>query len=870
MQKLNTSKNFFPTLILIGTAFFLIFSIYFLTSSFYKSLELAEESAKKRLETIVKTLSIAIDGDKFEILMDKYPSKDAIKNNSDDSYYYDMQTLLAYTKDINELPTDIYTWVVNNNVSNKVSVEFGPTSGENPYFRHQWTDFPKEMIPIFYLGGDLDDYKDENGRWISYFYPIFNSNGTPVGAIQADFSYDVLVSEIKSLAFKRGFGLLITVLFFLVILMWVLYRLHEKQTVLLETQVLEGKYRELIDSSLDFIFIIDLDKKITYLNKEFRGYFGEKEMIGSSFFDIIPRSQIEEGRDFIGDLLFNPKSNKKEFLIQSPEGNNVWMELLFVPTYRNKELSGFQITGRDVTENKKLRHRVGQERYRAIQSLKSKENFFANMSHEIRTPLNAIIGMERLLDKEPLPKQQQDYLANIRLSAKGLLQIINDILDYSKIEAGKLTIEVIPFKIQSVIDTVKRTFSFRFEEKGVELILKFESGLEDVVIESDLLRLNQVMINLVSNALKFTEQGSVTIVIKVEEGETSFLKVSVKDTGVGISKRKKSRLFESFTQAKRDTARKFGGTGLGLAICKKITGLLGGGIDFESEEGVGTEFRFHIPVIVSDEIIEESKSNGNVDVSGLKDIKILVAEDNPINTVYISGLLDDLGLNHIIVENGEEAVGKLSSESFDIILMDIQMPVMNGLEATKYIREELNNNIPIIALTANAFPEDKKRFFEGGMDGFVTKPFEQKDLIDELTRLLRFFKEQEVYQTVLPDEKEVTAEAVYSLSKLQAIGKGNEAFVDKMVAIFLNEAPLNIKLFEKLKSCEDVIKLGQLAHKIKPTSDMFQITILSQVVREVEKMAKEESPDKEALKSKAQLIINQLKYVLSDLESNRS
>ena len=869
MQKLSASKNLFPTLILIGTGFFLVFSIYFLTSSFYKSLHLAEESAQKRLETIAKTLSITIDGNQFEQMMKKYPNKDAILKSMDDPYYHDLHTLLAYTKDINELSSDIYTWVINKGNSKNQVVEFGATSAEKPYFRHQWSDFPKEMIPIFYIGGALDEYKDDRGRWISYFYPIFNAQGNPVGAVQADISYDILVSEIKASGLKKGAALLITVLFFIVILMWILDRLHKKQSALLETQVLEGKYRELIDSSLDFIFTINLDKRISYLNEVFRKYFGDKDVIGKSVIDIISRSQREEAENFIRQLIIQPKSDKKEFLIQSPEGVNVWMELLFVPTYNEDALIGFQITGRDVTEKKKLKHRVDQERLKAIHSLKSKENFFANMSHEIRTPLNAIIGMERLLDKQNLPQQEQDYLANIRLSAKGLLQIINDILDYSKIEAGKLTIEKIPFKIQSIIETVQRTFSFRFEEKGVELILEFEPGLENKVIESDLLRLNQVMINLVSNALKFTQEGCVKVSLKLMEGGHSMLYVSVRDTGLGIDKDKKSLLFESFTQAKGDTARKYGGTGLGLAICKKITGLLGGVIDFESEVGVGTEFKFNVPVTISNEIIEETPITENIDVSNWRNVKILVAEDNPINTVYISGLLDDLGLNHVAVENGEEAVNKLKQEVFDVVLMDIQMPVMNGLEATKYIREELNNSIPIIALTANAFPEDKKRFFEGGMDGFVTKPFEQKDLMDELTRLLKDFKVEGSSNQLDQAKEDIVNEAVYSLSKLKSISKGNEAFLNKMVNIFLEEAPINIGLFEELKSCENVIKLGQLAHKIKPTVDMFQITKLSQIVREVEKMAKEKEPNKKALQSKAQLIIDQFQYVLSDLQSNR-
>lgn len=517
MPNSSTSKNLFPTLILFGAGFFLVFSVYFLTSSFYKSLHLAEETAHKRLETITKSLSIMIDGDKFANMMKSHPLRDDIKSNYDDDYYNDLHELLAYTKDINELPTDVYTWVVDTGDAGELTVEFGVTSGESPYFRHRWDDFPKEMLPIFHIGGALDEYRDKNGRWISYFSPIYTSKGVPVGAVQADISYDVLVEEMRSSAIKKGLALLITVLFFIVILMWVTDRLHKKQADLIQTQLLEEKYRELIDSSLDFIFTIDLERKITYLNKVLLTFFGNHEITGNSFFYILSLSQKEQGVEFLEKLFDNPKSAKEEFLIQSPNGDNVWMELLFVPTFNNDELTGFQVTGRDVTEKKKLKHRVDQERIKAIHSLRSKENFFANMSHEIRTPLNAIIGMESLIKKELLPKQEQEYLANIKLSAKGLLQIINDILDYSKIEAGKLSIESIPFKIGSIIDTIKRTFSFKFEEKGVQLLLNYEPGLEEVIIESDLLRINQVLINLVSNALKFTNEGSVTVTIQIDQ-----------------------------------------------------------------------------------------------------------------------------------------------------------------------------------------------------------------------------------------------------------------------------------------------------------------------------------------------------------------
>jgi signal transduction histidine kinase/ActR/RegA family two-component response regulator len=383
------------------------------------------------------------------------------------------------------------------------------------------------------------------------------------------------------------------------------------------------------------------------------------------------------------------------------------------------------------------------EKEKAQASEQAKHQFLANMSHEIRTPMNAIKGMTDILIRREPKNQQRTYLNAIKESSNSLLVIINDILDMSKIEAGKIDLENIPFSLQEVIQNVKMISQFKAEEKGLTLQTNIEKG-SHTSVQGDPTRLHQVLLNLVGNAIKFTEKGVVTIQLKTEvlESENKInTHFCVSDTGVGIGQDRLEKIFESFEQAYSDTTRKFGGTGLGLSISKKLVEIQEGKIWAESTKGKGSQFYFSIPYEISNQVTEAATSQDVADnkITELKGVKILLVEDNHFNAIVAKEELED-AIKDVVVEVAEHgviAVEKITHNDFDIILMDIQMPVMNGYEATKVIRNLSNgkSNIPIIAMTANVMKEEVERCYEAGMDDFIGKPFDTEDLISKLAKL---------------------------------------------------------------------------------------------------------------------------------------
>ena len=381
------------------------------------------------------------------------------------------------------------------------------------------------------------------------------------------------------------------------------------------------------------------------------------------------------------------------------------------------------------------------EKEKAQASEKAKHQFLANMSHEIRTPMNAIKGMTYILIRRNPNDDQKEYLDGIKQSSDSLLFIINDILDISKIEAGKVELEQEPFSVNELVKNVHTIMQFKAEEKGLELLKDIPSG--NLNVNGDATRLRQILINLIGNAIKFTENGLVTTSVKSEQvGEKLNLHFCVSDTGIGIEQSNIDKIFESFEQAYSDTSRKFGGTGLGLSISKKLVELHNGKIWVESEKGKGSQFHFIIPYASAESGAEvkptEDFSNNIADT--IKGIRILLVEDNAFNVVVAQEELEDAieGVQVEVAENGLIAVEKLKSSAFDVILMDIQMPVMNGFEATKVIRalDSEKAQIPIIAMTANVLKEEVDLCYQAGMNDFIGKPFDTNELLNKIFNLI--------------------------------------------------------------------------------------------------------------------------------------
>jgi signal transduction histidine kinase/ActR/RegA family two-component response regulator len=381
------------------------------------------------------------------------------------------------------------------------------------------------------------------------------------------------------------------------------------------------------------------------------------------------------------------------------------------------------------------------EKEKAQASEKAKHQFLANMSHEIRTPMNAIKGMTDILIRRNPNEDQKEYLDGIKQSSDSLLVIINDILDISKIEAGKVELEQETFSVHELVNDVHTIMQFKAEEKGLRLLKDIPS--EELYVQGDSTRLRQIFINLIGNAIKFTEKGLVTTSLKAEKaGEKLNLHFTVSDTGIGIEESNIDKIFESFEQAYSDTTRKFGGTGLGLSISKKLVELHGGKIWVESKKGKGSQFHFIIPyakAATKAEIVQTEEAQSNLS-DALKGIRILLVEDNAFNIVVAQEELEDAieGVYLEVAENGLIAVEKMKSSAFDIILMDIQMPVMNGFEATKAIRSFENEkcDIPIIAMTANVLKEEVDLCYQAGMNDFIGKPFDTNELMHKIINLV--------------------------------------------------------------------------------------------------------------------------------------
>jgi len=402
---------------------------------------------------------------------------------------------------------------------------------------------------------------------------------------------------------------------------------------------------------------------------------------------------------------------------------------------------GLYRKNRFVTKAKKS---IEQEKEKAESSEKAKHQFLANMSHEIRTPMNAIKGMIDILIRRQPKEDQIKYLNGIKDSSDSLLVIINDILDLSKIEVGKIDLEHIPFSISEMIKNVDTIMHFKAEEKGLELKTNIPDTIPQVI--GDPTRLRQLLINLVGNAIKFTEKGVVTTSLKLEtqkDPDKINAHFILSDTGIGIDKDKLEQVFNTFEQAYSDTTRKFGGTGLGLSICKKLVEIQEGTIWAESKKGKGSQFHFIIPYPVSHEkeVAEITTAKANIDAirDQLTGIRILLVEDNAFNVLVAREELEDSIKNVYVVvaENGAIAVELFNQGDFDTILMDVQMPVMNGYEATKAIRNLGGEKslVPIIAMTANVMKEEVELCYQAGMDDFVGKPFETEDLIQKIYHL---------------------------------------------------------------------------------------------------------------------------------------
>lgn len=432
------------------------------------------------------------------------------------------------------------------------------------------------------------------------------------------------------------------------------------------------------------------------------------------------------------------KTGKSQFKVKA-DSNEALDVMIFEReiTFDGKKMKIASLS--DVSKVKEVEKELMEAKLSGEKLSNSKSQFLANMSHEIRTPLNGIIAGLDLLKREALSAEGQELVNIIKNSADNLFTLINDILDLNKVEAGKLDLQSKPFKLGSLIKETNELMQVKAQQKGIKLGIKLKGDVSSHIY-GDQLRLKQILTNLLSNAVKFTSEGSVDLEVEAQEKENRLVNIrfSIQDTGVGIKKEDQRKIFETFTQGDLTSSKKYGGSGLGLSITKKLVEMMGGKLDFRSNYGQGSVFFFDIDLRKVPQKVEESletssrESNNNGSESDTKEFKILLAEDNKMNQKLVQIFCNRSNIPVTLAENGQEALDTFKSGEFDLVLMDVQMPIMDGLEATKSIRtwERRNNRdkAPIIALTANAMKGDKEKCIEAGMNDFIPKPFKKEEL----------------------------------------------------------------------------------------------------------------------------------------------
>ncbi|PBQ33558.1 hypothetical protein CNR22_17850 [Sphingobacteriaceae bacterium] len=608
---------------------------------------------------------------------------------------------------------------------------------------------------------------------------------------------------------------------------------RKKSEKLLKSQ--EEKYRNIIANMHLGLVEVDTEERIQYTNHGFQeicGYSSE-ELLGKKASDLFGTDEVAREIDAMKQKRANGISDMYELMVRNKNGEKKWWMISGAPNYNDDgELIGSIGIHLDITDQKRLGLDLELAKTRAEQASKAKEAFLANMSHEIRTPLNAINGMLRELHRDELSPKQSTYVNNSLSASKHLLAIINTILDISKIEAGELELEQDHFILQESVDRTTAMLKGRADEKDIYLKSWVSPKISEVVV-GDAVRIEQILLNLIGNAIKFTDKGGVQVTVALAEDRTDSqtLELVISDTGIGMEPSYLKTIFSKFSQEDRSTSRKYGGTGLGMAITYELIQLMQGSIEIQSEKGVGTSYTIHLNLQKGhrDSIIKAPEA---ISEKQLLDTKILLVEDNDMNRLVVQNTLRFYGCDATEAVDGTEAIALLKQRSFDIILMDIQMPGMDGIEATQIIRNELKITTPIIALTANAFKTEIEKCKSIGMNDYVTKPFEESALLNTIFKLLK--RPELTVQTDLEASKPPKNEVLYDLSNLEKVSRGDTAFVSKMIKLFIEQTQLHLTGFKQLLLESNYKEIARIAHKIKPGVESMGIVSLSESLRELE------------------------------------
>ena len=477
---------------------------------------------------------------------------------------------------------------------------------------------------------------------------------------------------------------------------------------------------------------------------------------------------------------------------------------------------------------------------KASVAAQTKENFLANMSHEIRTPLSGILGFTNLLQKRPLDETSAEFVTSIQRSGENLMTIINDILDLSKIEAGMMRITPGIFSINGLLNSIETLFSERVKEKKLTISSKVQASIPDTLV-GDATRLTQILVNLIGNAIKFTHQGTVSIEVYNKEQRENQITLGFKitDTGIGIDKEKLTEVFERFNQGEDSTTRNYGGTGLGLSIVKRLILLQEGDIEVSSEQGKGTTFNFYIPYGIAKEQLNTVPA---ADIDHFKDmsntaLRVLVVDDNAINQSLMKHLLSQWNIDFDIASNGLEAVEYLRKKECDLVLMDLQMPQMDGYTAVQEIREILKLDIPIIAMTAHALPGERERCLSRGMNEYISKPIKEEELFKLITNFgLKEAKSEEIKVS----QNNMVFEFI-DLTYMQSVSGGNKSFEQTVTTQFVENVPLHLEQLITAYQNEDFKIVKLRAHDLRSSAAIMGLLPILEEKLDLLEMAKEKN-----------------------------
>ena len=603
--------------------------------------------------------------------------------------------------------------------------------------------------------------------------------------------------------------------------------------------------RGLIEASLDPLFTINPHGKITDMNHASVNITGvtREVLIGSDFFDYFTEPQ--KAREVYQEVF--AKGFVADYPLTIRDGKLT--DVLFNGSvYKDEDghVLGAVVVARDITDQKRIatalneaivfaemateiaqeaKNKAESATLTAENAVKAKQQFLSNMSHEIRTPMNAIIGFTKVLLKTELTAKQKEYLTAIKMSGDALIVLINDILDLAKVDAGKMTFEQVPFKLSVSIAAMLHLFESKIWEKNLLLIKEFDQRIPDVLL-GDPVRLHQIVLNLVSNAVKFTSKGSITVSVRMlsEDEKQVTIEFAVADTGIGIPENKLDKIFDNFQQASSGTSRLYGGTGLGLAIVKQLVEPQGGKVVVTSEVDKGSTFSFTLSFKKTTEEAEVAIENVLVD-EAMKNIQILVVEDIPLNQLLMKTLLDDFGFGRDMASNGKIAIEKMETNTYDLVLMDLQMPEMNGFEATDYIRKVLKSNVPIIALTADVTTVDLAKCKAVGMNDYISKPVDERLLYSKIVSLI---KKPDLNRYPILEKEEtidLLQRSCIDLGYLNTRTKSNPVLMMEMISLYLEQTPPLILAMNKGFANKDWITLHDAMHKMIPSFTIMGISL---------------------------------------------